>query len=102
MIKSLFIIIFIYFLVLFQTSFLIHFSVFNIIPNFIFLFIIIWNIFESPEKKSGLFYAIFAGFLMDVFSSHTIGYNILILALSSFAIKIVLKRYVRIPFAKIS
>lgn len=100
LVRILFIILFLYFLTLLQTSFFVHFAVFNLVPNFVLLFIIIWNLLENSKKYFGLFLAFLAGFLLDVFSSHFIGFNILILVSASLTIKIIVKRYVRIPFAE--
>lgn len=102
LIKVLFLTLFLYFLALVQTSFLVHFSIFNIVPNFIIIFIILWNLLESSKKTFGVFLAIIGGFFLDIFSSHSIGFNVLIMFLISLAVKFVVKKYVRIPFAEIS
>jgi len=93
---------FLYFLALLQTSFLVHFTVFNMVPNFVLLFIILWNLLEDSKKSFGLFLALIGGFLLDVFSSHAIGFNILIMVSISLIIKVIVKKYVRIPFAEIA
>lgn len=102
LIKYLLSIFFLYILVIFQTSFLVHFSFFNIIPNYALFFIVIWNLFEDSKKLFGIFLSAFGGFFLDVFSNHPIGFNILILVLISVIIKAVVKKYVRIPFTEIS
>jgi len=89
-----------YILALFQTSFLVHFNISGIIPNIIFILVIIINIFEKPEKKTGFSAAFIGGFFLDVFSSHPIGFNILILFSATLFIKVILRRYVRIPFLR--
>ena len=92
-----FIIIF-YFLALVQTSFLVHFKVWNMVPNLIFFLIVVWNVFEKADNRFGLYQAIIGGFFLDVFSDKFIGFNILILVISVILIKLFFRRYVRIPF----
>ena len=89
-----------YILVLLQTSFLVHFSILGIVPNFIFILVIFWNFFEKSKNPLGLFYAVSGGFFLDVFSSRPFGFYILILGIISLFIKLVIKKYVRIPFAE--
>ncbi len=81
-----------YFLVLFQTSFLL--ASFNLV----FYTIIIWNLLEKKENNLGIFNALIAGFFLDVFSEKFIGFNILILVISALLIKQFIRSYVRIPF----
>lgn len=97
-VKNIGIFIILYGLALIQSSFLIHFKIFWFIPNLILIFILILNFVESPEKKSGLFFAAFGGFLVDVFSNYPIGLNLSIYLISAFVIKYLLKKYVRISF----
>jgi len=92
-----FIIIF-YFLALVQTSFLVHFKVWNMVPNLILFLVVVWNVFERADNKFGLYQAIIGGFFLDIFSDKFIGFNILILVISVILIKLFFKRYVRIPF----
>ena len=87
-----------YFFVLLETSFFVHFGIFNYIPNLILLSVIAWNIFENPKDLSGIFGAIIGGFLLDIFSSHPIGYNVLILVTTAIFIKIIIRKYVQLPF----
>jgi rod shape-determining protein MreD len=82
-----------YALILFQTSFLVHFWPANLI---IFLMIFI-NIFEKQEKSLGLVFAFIGGFLLDIFSGNFIGFYLLILLAAAFFLKFVLARYLRIP-----
>jgi len=96
--KILVLVIFFYFLALFQTSFLAHFSIFGFVPNLIFIIVILWNFFEKPKKTLGIFSALIGGFFLDVFSSRPIGFYIFILGAMSLFIKLIIKRYVRIPF----
>lgn len=91
--KTLTSILFFYTLALFQTSFLVHFPALNLILiSTIFL-----NLFEKPEKNFGLISAFIGGFFLDIFSEKPIGFHILILLSLSFLIKIILRRYIRIP-----
>lgn len=87
-------------LALLQTSFFVHFRVFGIMPNFLLLAVLIVNIFESPRDLTGIYLALFAGFLWDIFSSEFIGYHILVLVCVAVLIKFVLFQYVRIPTFK--
>lgn len=87
-----------YILVIFQASFLARFTLAGLALNLTMLFVIIWNVLESPKKKTGIFLALIAGFFLDIFSSYFIGFNILILLAFSFFIKYIFKKYVRIPF----
>jgi len=94
---SLFVVL-IYFLALFQSSFLVHFNIFGFVPNIIFIIAVLWNIVENPKSYFGFFVSGISGFVLDVFSSHTIGFYIIILLLISLAIKTLFSRYVRVPF----
>jgi len=93
--KTLILIIFFYVLALLQTSFLVHFHILGIVPNFIFIAVILINLFEKPQKNSGILSAFIGGFFLDIFSSRFIGFNILILVGLSFFIKFILKKYVQ-------
>ena len=87
-----------YLLILLQTTFLVHFNICGIVPNLVFISIIIWNIFEYPKKNLGLFSAGIGGFYLDVFSNRPMGFYILILIGLAVIIKFILKKYVQIPF----
>lgn len=86
-----------YCLILLQTSFLVHFSIFGIIPNFVLIVVILWNFFEQPKSDLGIYSALIGGFFIDVFSSRPIGFYILILVILAIFIKFILKKHVRIP-----
>lgn len=90
-----------YFLVLFQTSFLVHFSFWGIIPNLVFILIIIWNLYEESDSKLGIYNAFIAGFFLDIFSNTIIGFNVLILVILAILIKLIFNKYVQLPFKKI-
>src|SRR3989339_1063026 len=88
-----------FFLSIFQTSFLVHYSIYGRVLNIILVIVVLYNLFESRDKKTGIYIAILGGFFLDVFSNTFIGLNIIIMLLTSVAIKIGLKKYVRIPLA---
>ncbi len=98
--KILILIIIFYILALLQTSFLIHFSFFNITPNFILIAVLLLNLLEEPRKNNGIFGAVISGFFWDIFSNRPIGFHILILAGLAILIKIILRRYVQFPVVK--
>ena len=99
MIKKLLILtVILYFLVILQTSFLVHFNVAGLTLNVVLYIIIIWNVLEDPKKCFGIYLSLIAGFFLDMFSVHFIGFNILILLIYSIFIKYIFKKYVRIPF----
>jgi len=101
MIKKILLIIALYFLTLFQASFLVHFSLWGWVINLVLILVILLNIFENPEGNMGFYGAFFGGFFLDIFSNAIIGFNILILIIIAFAIKMITNKYVRIPFKKI-
>ena len=93
---------FFYFSALLQTTFFASLEAFGII-NIILVSVILINFFEKPtiptqiERYSGIYAGFIGGFFLDIFSANLIGQNILIsLALALF-IKLVLKKYVRVP-----
>ncbi len=101
MIKKLsIIIIFFYILALLQTSFLVHFSVLGIIPNLILISVIFINFFEDIKENNGILSAFIGGFFLDIFSENIFGFQILVLIIISCFIKLILKKYVRIPAFK--
>lgn len=85
-----------YFLVLLQNSFLVHFSIFGFLPNFILVSVIIIS-FLAPAL--GIYSALFGGFFLDIFSNNFIGFNVLMLFAMALFIKIILKKYVRSPIS---
>ncbi len=99
--RTIFFLIFLcYFSVLFQTSLLFHFSIWGHTINFILLLVILLNLFEPPEQKYGILTAFIGGFFLDIFSNGIIGFWILALLVLSFFIKLVLRKYVKIPTPK--
>jgi len=69
----LFLIFFFFFLVIFQASFLNHFSLWGITPNFVLIFLVLSNFLEDSRKNSGLVLAGFSGILLDFFSGLQFG-----------------------------
>jgi len=100
--KPFFLIVFLYILALFQTSFFVHFSVFNILPNFILISVILINLLEKSQESSGWWAAGSGGFFWDIFSvplemvflTGFIGFYTLILLLGAFFIKKIFKKYI--------
>ena len=98
--KILILIFFLYILIIFQTSFLVHFDILGFIPNFIIIFIALLSLFEKNKKflsLSGLS-SIIGGFFLDLFSFRLFGFYILILSLITIFIKKIIKNYVEISF----
>jgi hypothetical protein len=109
--KVLVIAILFYFLVLFQTSFLVHFDINGYILNLVLILVVILSILKPPiffkkmgakriPENFGIWGAFFGGFFLDIFSSRPIGFQILILLGLSFFIKLILNKYVRTPIFK--
>jgi len=89
-----------YILVLLQASFLVHFSVWGIVPNLILIAIIFWNFFEKKKSYLGLYNALIGGFFLDIFSNKFIGFYILISLTLAIIIKLIFRKHVQIPFSK--
>ncbi|MEA3292990.1 MAG: rod shape-determining protein MreD [Patescibacteria group bacterium] len=102
MTKNIFIfIILFYFLILFQTSFLVHFNINGWTPNLILIILILTLFLEKPTNKNAIYVAIICGFFWDIFSETFIGFHILIGLFLVILIKIILKKYIRpIIFSK--
>ncbi|MDD2731732.1 MAG: hypothetical protein PHI53_00890 [Candidatus Pacebacteria bacterium] len=99
--KGLSFILLFYLLALLETTFLVFFNIFGVTLNLILIIVMLWNIFESSKSFFGLYLAFIGGFFLDVFSSSSFfSYNILLFLIISFVIKMVIKDYVRIPFAQ--
>ena len=101
--KTLLLLLFFYFLALFQTSFLVHFNWQGIVPNLVLVALIFINLFEKPEKKLGIVSGLLGGFYLDIFSLSFQGffgfYTLIALAISLF-IKFILRKHVRFPVIK--
>ena len=100
--KIIILLIIFYGLALLQSSFLnsLFFSLGSL--NLILISVIILNISEKDQKlfSLGFFSAFIGGFFLDIFSSNFFGQNTAILLGASLLIKLLLKKHVRIPFAK--
>lgn len=89
-----------FFLILLETGFLVHFKIFNYIPNLVLLFVVGFNLFEKKERKVGIVLAILGGLALDISSSGLFGLMTAILIISSIVIKIFLKDFLRFSFLK--
>ena len=101
MVKKIIIIIFLfYILILIQTSFLAHFMVRGVAPNFVLISVFLINLFVPSRDYSGLMAAAIGGFFLDVFSAEIFGFfgfYTLISLVMSFFLNFVFKKYVKIP-----
>jgi len=102
--KIFLILITLYFFTILQTSFLIYFSIFGLVLNLVFIFVILLNSFERIEDNTGMLAALLGGFFLDVFSSRFFGFYTLILVFLSLIIKYVIKKHINpvIKFRKTS
>jgi len=102
--KIIFLTLILYFLTLFQTSFFAHFRLFGVTLNLVLILIIVFNILEKSEEKLGILSAFLGGFFLDIFSIGSqnlfFGFYTLLSLILALFIKLILKRYVRIPVAK--
>lgn len=87
-----------YFLALWQVSFLAHFPIFGIVPNFVVAAVVFLNLFQRPEDYSGLWAGLIAGFFLDIFSAGFIGFYTLICLAASLFVKLIFKKYVWVSF----
>ncbi|MCK9445532.1 rod shape-determining protein MreD [bacterium] len=82
-----------YYLFVFESSYLPFFTFFSFLASFI----LVVNILEEPQGKLGLIVAFFFGLLIDIYSTHYIGLAALSFLLCSWLLKYILFKYVRIP-----
>ncbi len=87
--KELFLILFIYFLVLFQQSLLPHFAVWGITPNLVLISIFLLNLLEN---SSGIILAFSAGLILDIYSGLPLGVS----ALSFLILAVLIKKSSRL------
>ncbi|MCD5384799.1 MAG: hypothetical protein LRZ94_00605 [Candidatus Pacebacteria bacterium] len=87
----------IFFLFIGKTSFFVGFNFFNYLFFFCLFLIFLFLFVEAPEKFTGIILVVFSGFLLDVFSSGTIGPYIIMMTIAGFILKFLAKNYVRIP-----
>ncbi len=85
--KILILILFFYFFILFQNSFLSRFGALGALPNFLLIFTCLLGFFENPHRCSGAFSVLAAGFFLDVFSGLFFGASIFSLLFVYFLIK---------------
>lgn len=92
-------IIFLFGATILQSSFLVHFRIWNFIPPLTLLIILTWSLYENRERNSGYLIAASGGLFLDIFSSNLIGFWIFAsLAICFLAKK--LKKHVKIPFSQ--
>ncbi|MBM3250710.1 MAG: rod shape-determining protein MreD [Candidatus Nealsonbacteria bacterium] len=89
-----------YFLVLAQTSFLVHFSILGVVPNISLILAVFWNFIEKTKNYFGLYNAFLVGFFLDVFSQRFFGFYILGLLAMAIFLKFIIRKYVQIPFVE--
>jgi len=92
-VKTLFLVIAMYYLFIFESSYLPFFTCFS----FIVLFVLAVNLLEEPQGRLGIISAFFLGLMIDIFSTHLIGLVALSLLFLSLLLKFILFKYVRIP-----
>ena len=62
------------------------------------IFVIAFNVIESPSKSTGIFVALWAGLLIDIYSSvFFFGFYSIVLMAIAILLKLFIVRYVRIP-----
>lgn len=91
LIKTLVLFVAMYYLFMFEASFLPFFTFFSVSI----LLVLLVNIFETPGGRMGLFSAFFLGLMMDLYSAHWIGIWAISFLLFSLLLKFILSRYVR-------
>lgn len=101
--KIIFCIFFFYILVLIQTSFLVYFKAFGLVPNLVLIAAAFIILFFNSNQRLCVGSALIGGFYLDVFSLSPIGFfgfYTLILLVFSFLARIIMQKYVRIPLFK--
>jgi rod shape-determining protein MreD len=91
--KTLFLVIAMYYLFIFESSYLPFFTFFS----FLVLFVLVVNLLEEPQGRLGLISAFFFGLMLDIYSTHFIGLMALSFLLASLLLKFILFKYVKIP-----
>ncbi len=97
-IKSLAFILFFYLLTIFQSSFLIHFAWHNTCLNLVLLVLIVLFFKKKREINEGFLLSFFAGFFIDIFSSHFFGLVILLFFLIYLLIEKIKKYFLATSF----
>jgi len=85
--KFLAIILFFYFLTLFQNSFVSHFAIFGVFPNLVLILFCLLSFFENSHRYFNIFLALTAGFFLDIFSNSFFGVSIFSFIIIYFFIK---------------
>lgn len=101
--KTIFLILLFYFLILLQSSFLVHFSFKGIVPNLVLILAGLINVLEEKNKRTGIAAGFLAGFFLDIFSAGPVfffGFYTLVSLALCFFIKLVLKAHVKVPVLK--
>ncbi len=83
-----------YFLAMIESGLIANFSLFI---NLLLLYAILFNLIENPKKEEGLIVSAFCGLFFDIFSSFVFGFYTMIFLVSSIILKLILKKYVRLP-----
>jgi len=86
--KELLLILFICFLVLFQQSFLPHFTIYGMIPNLVLILVFALNILGH---KSALVLSFLAGLILDIYSGMPLGVSALLFLIIAILIRKSLK-----------
>ena len=91
------IIAFLFLFSLLQTTFLVHTAFFGYVPNLVVALILIVAFLEDTKEQRSFWYAIAGGLFLDMFSATFFGLWTVLLLLSVFLVKFVVKSYVRPP-----
>jgi rod shape-determining protein MreD len=86
--KTLVIIFLFYLFALLQNSFFTHFNLFGVTPNLVFILFFLIVFFEGENKNYQIiFFAVTAGFFLDIFSNTYLGPSIILLIIMGFLLK---------------
>ena len=85
--KAIFLIIFFYFLIIFQISFAPHLEIFGNAPNLILVVLLLFILLETPKNNFSYYVAFLAGIFIDIFSNSFLGTTAIFLLLSTFLLK---------------
>jgi len=92
-IKTLVLMVIMYYLFIFELSYLPFFTCFS----FLYLFVLVINVLEEPHGRLGTISAFILGLMIDIYSTHFIGLMAFSLLFISLLLKFMLFKYVRIP-----
>lgn len=84
-----------YFSALLQSSFLPHFAIFGYMFNLLFILAILFSFFIPSMSLAT---ALLGGLYTDILSTNFLGFNALILTATVIFIRVILRRYVKVPF----